>query len=471
MKLPSFDIGSKIRAFVETVFREKYLARYLVFIWLYSLVIAAFNDRYKMLLQETKSDIPYHGMLMQTERGYHFYDFTNLNFDITSQDLEENTSNDVKILPIAREELALPNAPATQRGTSVSILKDDSILVRNDLMARIFDTAMRENYVLLNEPNVAVTTGATGNIVAIGREGAAETVRIYYAACKNPQSIPLPSSEDQASVFLKEMDIDPESTVILSPTEQYAVILDHDMRRRIVVVDLFAKEVSVLKSPDFGDDQIHFVPRFIDSHTVAFSIMDGQRKGTMLYDLEGQRYGLLSNDFSDAIYVSRNGKIILAQSFHRYAGNVPFGSLALIRRQARIPRSEIASSAKDEDATWRRVFKNPDEELLEFHEDADQRMAIVQDPFLQRIIADYWSQVSDPKIRKEVELKFLEVTTGGAEQKDSIIYFVDAARPRLVWSFDISPLLRLLGFPSSVISQYKGQLSENPNAYNLLDLR
>ncbi len=471
MMNPLISIGAHLRAWREKYLKDKYIVRFLVFIWFYSLIIAVFNDRYKLLLQQTKSEIPYYGMLMKTERGYHFYDFTNLNFDITTQDLEENGANDVTVTPIALEELALPVSGSSSGQTiEVSVLKDDTLLVRTDKIAKIFDTTERQNYSLFSESNKGVAVGKTGSVYYKTTKDGVSSLNIYFAACKSPTSIPL-SNTSGVSETLSTFGLPVQKVLKISTTEHYAAVLDHETQRRVTIVDMFQNSVADLYVPEFGPDQIHFSPTFISSTAIAFSVMGGETKATVLYDIKQDTYTILSNDFSDAIYVSRLGKIVMAQSFNLRSGNVPYGSMALMQKQSKITRSEILSIVGTDETLWRRLFVNPTDEFLTFKEDANERFTVIEDTQIRREISEYWSQIYDPTIPKEMELKLMEWNPQGPLQTASIIYTVNKGHPLLVWSFDFSPLLQALGFPDSVISMYKKNHSENPNVYTLENLQ
>ncbi len=473
---------AKFRAWKATVPKgpglERRAIQTIVLLFFYSLVTAYIGrDSQPSLLQQNNDSHEYDGLLMRTLRGYDFFDFTPLNFDQMTFDVTDQYTKvkkeDFIFVPIPLNELRDEKRQALTDGENLrfEVLGAHTLIATDSSYARIYDTDDRKTYDLLRKENMEVAsfTNRKDLLYTTGSNGF--SLHYLFANCVEPETFSLAGTDVPAAGILKESNFPIQKQIILSPAQTYAVILDHDFQSRIRIISLISHEITEIFVPGFAQEQIHFSPSFVGEDNVAFSIYDGEQEATILYSMKDRTSSTLSADFSDAIYVSRSGQITLAQSFYRLSGNVPFGSLKLLQGRAMIPRTDIESIFREDKALWRRIFKNPNDDRLSFHDDARMRFKLIDDPEKRRDIMLYWSELYDPFVPKQIDQHIIVLENLVPMHVFSMNYTVNAETPYLRWNHDISPLLETLGFPTSVIQEYRYKRAQNGGEYYLQNLR
>lgn len=470
--------AEKMRALYEGQ-AERVAVRAIVILFFYAIATAYIGkDAQPELLEQMSGANQYNGMLLRTARGYDFFDFTPMNFDEKRFDISDESTaikkDDSIWLPISTAELA-SDEPQTQTGGVLrfGVLGPHLLLANDGYYARVYDTNDKKTYDLIREPGMETVTYTTRKDVLFTtlETNGDYSLRYFFANCKEPEILSLRGADVSAKATLEALQLPTQKEIILSPSQVYAAVIDHDFQSRVRIVNLISREITELRYPDMGEGQIHFSPSFVGDDKVAFSAMDGDRYATVLYSVQTGSYDVISDGFSDAIYVSRTGIVTLLQSFHQLAGNVPFGSLRLIQDRFKIPRSDITALFGDDEDLWRRIFVDPNADFLQFKDDAEQRFKIIEDPVKRHEISRYWANLYDPFVPKELEQKILRVQGLGTEHVASMSYFVTSSEPFLTWNMDMSMLLENLGFPTSVIDDYRAKLAQNPESYSLQSLR
>jgi len=131
-----------------------------------------------------------------------------------------------------------------------------------------------------------------------------------------------------------------QKSVRLSPLDQFAIVLDHGIHRRLRLINLSGMQVTTIDAPGYSQSQIHFSPIFLNDRKIAFSILDGERWGTVVYDVITQSYKVVSESFSDQLYPLGNGEMLMVQSIFANTGNVPFASKTLQEKRGSIASQE-----------------------------------------------------------------------------------------------------------------------------------
>lgn len=160
-------------------------------------------------------------------------------------------------------------------------------------------------------------------------------LRIYSPGCHQKRLVPLEKYPGGVKRRLEKMDMPVQRSMKLSPTQDRLYVLDHHQSAKITLVDLLSDKPIILNVPSLQERQVHFSPLFIDSDHLLFSAMDDTRMQTVLYNTKTGQYSLFSEYFTDRIYLTVTGKILLAQSFYRIGDteiNVPFGSRVFFNR-------------------------------------------------------------------------------------------------------------------------------------------
>ncbi|MDD4627969.1 MAG: hypothetical protein PHE68_01075 [Candidatus Peribacteraceae bacterium] len=170
--------------------------------------------------------------------------------------------------------------------------------------------------------------------------------------------------------MLTSNDLPIERTMRISPFETQLVIVDHAFFPQIALVNLIERKARLLTAPGFGPMQIHYSPLFLDDGRLLFSVTDGAKWGTVLYDIRKNTYDTFSKNFTDQSFLSMNGKVVLLQSFYGSGSlNIPFGSVTIYGQKNGIRRSEIDALI----GTKRRaerirvlLFEDPKAQILRF---------------------------------------------------------------------------------------------------------
>jgi len=415
----NFDL--RIRTGIHQIIHEKLERRIIwcvIIFFFYSIVVAYIGkDAKPELLQRVNMTQRYYGMLFRTEQGYNFFDFAPMNMSEKSTDLSDEhlkiSREDFSFIPIGKNIFFADNpGQKTASGSfRLSIIGPSILLANNGSFAEIFDADDERTYDLLSQPNMdsATLTNRKDIIITTKETNGNFSLHYLYANCQEPSVLILGGTDSPAVETLKEKGIPLQNKITLSPSQTNAAVLNHMNGSHINIVNLISKQVKEISLPDVTDKQIHFAPTFLGDNNIAFSVMDGERYATVLYSIADNTFSIISNAFSDAIYLSLTGKLILLQSFYSLSGNVPFGSLRILQEQARIPRENIEAILGDDDVLWRRIFKNPDDQFLSFHDDARERFKVIEDPLKQRDISQYWSNLFDPSVPKEIDQKIVIV--------------------------------------------------------------
>jgi len=442
----------------------------------YSIVVAYIGkDAKPELLQRVNATQHYDGILFRTEKGYEFYDFALMNMSEKVTDLSnehtKTSREDFSFVPMGKNIFFADNpVQKTASGAfDLSIIGPSTLLASNGSVAEIFDADDERTYDLLNQKNMeSVVLTSRKDILYTAKEANGSfTLHYLFANCQEPSILSLGGTDTRATDTLQAKGIPLQKTIILSPSQTHAAVVHHTYGSRINIVNLISKETKEVILPDFSDRQIHFAPTFLGDNNIAFSIIDGKRNATVLYSIADDTSKVISGSFSDAIYLSLTGKLVLLQSFYSLSGNVPFGSMKILQEQARVPRKDIEAIFREDDIPWRRFFTNPNDQFLSFDEDAGEKFKLIQDVEKRRDISEYWSNIFDPFVPKELEQKIMVIDGDSATSESSMIYQVDSSAPSVSWKHDISPLLETLEFPSSVIEQYRFKRAQNGNHYFL----
>ncbi len=464
---------------LHTVIHEKLETRMIfcvIAFFFYSIVVAYIGkDAKPELLQRVNAIQHYDGMLLRTEKGYDFYDFALMNMSEKVTDLsnEHTKTNreDFSFVPMGNN-IFFADSPIQKTSSGsfdLSIIGPSTLLANNGSMAEIFDADDERTYDLLSQKNMeSVVLTSRKDILFTTREANGSfTVHYLFANCQEPSVLRLGSTDTPAADMLREKGLPIQKTITLSPSQTNAAVLDHAYGSHINILNLISKETKEVILPDFSDKQIHFAPTFLGDNDIAFSVIDGRRNATVLYSITDGTSKVISDFFSDAIYLSLTGKLVLLQSFYSLSGNVPFGSMKILQEQARIPRNDIEAILGDDNVLWRRVFSNPNDQFVSFHTDANERFKVIEDTNKRRDISQYWSSIFDPFVPKELEQKIVVIDGDSTTSESSMIYQIDASAPSVSWKHDISPLLETLELPSSVIEQYRFKRAQNGNNYFL----
>lgn len=472
------------KAFFQGMAWERAVTRAIVLLFAYSFVVAyAGKDAMPPLLQLANNGKQFNGMLFKTTEGYNFYDFTPMNFNAQTTDVNADGAKtemrSFDFVPIANEELVDPETnKLPDEHFSFDILSAGTLLANDGAFGRIYDTDDRRNYDLIREKTKmdAVTFTSRKDILYTAKdENGSLVIRYFFANCREPQSYSLEENDRPAGRVLRTLDLPVQNKILLSPSQVYAAIIDQTNVSKLRVMNLISGQVTVLNVPSLSDAQIHFLPTFIGDDQIAFSTYDNGNTSTQLYSIKSGTFNMLSADFSDAIYLSRTGEIVLLQTFNSLAGNVPFGSHAILTKKAAVFRSAIVNAVGSEDTSWSDVFVDPTAPLLTFKPNAKELFAGIRDPETRRIVQEFWSSLYDPNLPKDMEMKIIRWQNGQGTADESMLYTVDATHPRVDWSFNVSPLLRILGLPDEVITEYNDQrvraLNRNEGTYELINIQ
>jgi len=461
---------------------ERAVTRIILLLFAYSIVVAYVGkDSQPALLQLANNGQEYNGILFKTPGGYDFYDLSPLNFNPKTTDITNESATIAKnfdVVSIADEELIDPKTNKPNPKLTFDILSAGVLLANDGSYARIYDTSDKRTYDLMREDGNmdAVTFTGRKDILSVGTdENGGLALHYFFANCREPEVFPLKENDRPAKRTLEALDIPAQNEILLSPSQIYAAIIDHNHASKIRVMNLISQQVTTLNVPGMSESQIHYAPSFMGDDLIAFSVLDGDATSTELYSIKSGVMSQISTNFSDAIYLSRTGDVIMLQSFTSLAGNVPYGSHAWIRKKSVIKRDVVEGSIRDVDTVWKRAFVDPLAENLTFKPDAKDVFPAIRNPETRRIIQQFWSSLNDPSLPKDVEMKIVRWENDQISVEDSIPYTVNAEVPHVSWNMDMSPLLRVLGMPEELITQYNDQrvraTSSVSGQYNFMNIK
>jgi hypothetical protein len=161
-------------------------------------------------------------------------------------------------------------------------------------------------------------------------EDDAVVLYIHSPACATDRRIVMDTVHDDMAETIAKISVPAQRKLELSPFQNTLAFLDHANAPRITLLNLITEQTTPLRAPTFGEEQLHFSPMFYDEDTLLFSVIDGNRWGTVLYDISRREYTPFSVHFTDrALRAASGSGIVLQQSFYGGTVNIPFGSLAL----------------------------------------------------------------------------------------------------------------------------------------------
>jgi hypothetical protein len=331
----------------------------------------------------------------------------------------------------------------------------------------------------------------TGHLFTISRNGgllfATKTSLGSYRltqqtrACNETIDIPITLQIPgyAAGPMLSSRDLPIERAMRLSPFETQLSIVDHAFFPQIALVNLLERKAHLLSAPGFGALQIHFSPIFLDDGRLLFGIVDGNKWGTILYDIRKNTYETFSANFTDHAYLSMGGKVVLVQSFYGSGTlNIPFGSLTLYAQKNGIKRSVVDTligTKKRAERIRTLLFEDPKAQSLRF------KSSIVAGDFwkvgirvMRTGLQKLWNEQKSPTIVPKGTQQILR----GTNSKDlKVIKTVPMSADPLTRSFPEGrkpgPLLEVLEIPLPLvgdIERNRTNAEKTGATYELIDL-
>lgn len=277
--------------------------------------------------------------------------------------------------------------------------------------ARIFDIGLKRNYEVFRQENTRLAAATTNEETLFStRERTGRSVlAVYSKYCQEPLELPLVLRPQNIQRQLLQRALPAMHTMLASPFATTLVVLDHAFSPRISIVNLVNNTSQELVAPFFGTQQIHFSPLFVDERTLLFSVIDGNRWGTVLYSIPDGRAQLFSDNFTDRAFLSTSRDLILLQSFYDNGQtNIPFGSRTLYAST----KSPDAKQGEGSLQILRGTFKNGfsvvhtlpfqtdvNSPYFEFRQNIDPLLAAMG--FSPAVIKQYREQVKSADAAKE----------------------------------------------------------------------
>lgn len=152
----------------------------------------------------------------------------------------------------------------------------------------------------------------------------------------------LPSHNDSER-SVGSLELPSQNILRLSPVDGYAAILDHSHSGKIQLANLATADATELQVPRLSRSQIHFNPVFVTEGMLAFSVFDKNGWQTVSYDINARRYDVVSEKFSDQIYPTGDGGLLLLQTSVELIGNIPFAAKSIQRekRETALPGATL----------------------------------------------------------------------------------------------------------------------------------
>ena len=225
---------------------------------------------------------------------------------------------------------------AQKAHSSIRLGGGNTLLVEVSEGSYLFDAFENAYYELTDTPAPLIMTDANQQtLLYVDRTNAnVPRLAVTSPACHVERSAPLPASVDiEAELAFIGLPAQRISRVSLS--SEHLAFVDHGLSPRIFVYNIQSAEVEQLLVPGYSQSQWHFSPYFIDDTRLAFSVLDGTERLTVEFDLQTSTYRTISDNFSDAIYRSTTGDVVLLQTTFDRMGdsiNTPFGSSKLYER-------------------------------------------------------------------------------------------------------------------------------------------
>jgi len=472
------SIKNGFHTFFRTEYAEKKILQLLAAVLAYSAFVGAatYGTQPPHVERSMTDRQELDGMLVRTKNGLHFYDFANLHENAATVDFELEPVDTVSPVAIAYDELSLSGSTTVTRTdayASTSVQGDHMLLTRGVNGSQLFDAQAKKNYTLLEQPSDIVTVNDKKDILYTTAEGD-YVLHYFFPACSEPYEIPLPRDDRDMPAVLRAMNLPAQKKLVLSPSQQSALVLDHAYQSRIALINTVKKQSLILFAPGFSETQIQFSPVFLNEDTVVFSVMDETRHGTVRYDIREFTYGPVSDDFIIEAYPPRTGGPRLLQSFEPRIGNVPFGSFALMNGKTKANRQEIVAMWGNSDAGWTEFFEDPESELMTFKKDANLLFPTIEDDRKRADMISYWSSLFNPFGEKQGEVRIMKLAAGTLSLEGAHPFAVSRETPYFLWREDVGLLLRSLSIPYDVVNEYENNAAAAKRAnqtYEVLDLR
>ncbi|MEI8230260.1 MAG: hypothetical protein WCG83_03905 [Candidatus Peregrinibacteria bacterium] len=365
---------------------------------------------------------------------------------------------------------------------SPQLVGDDQFTLRTAEGTSVLRTSSTANFVIPSSKDALLTsiTRSDHYELSTNVQKGELVLRIRHVPCDLTTTVPLGVSITHARPPAPNDPLPLQQRILrISPFETSAVILDSALSPHITIVNLFTHTTVTIAVPAFSPQQRHFSPTFLDEDTLLFSVLDGDRTGTVIYRIPENRASVLSDTFTDRAFVSMTGDIVLLQSFYDTGTmNVPFGSLAFYTTKhtdgVDSSRLEpvIGQGARAQDLRSQ-FFIDPNAAQLYFKDTLSETdFQSIRNEDMRTFLFALWRDQHFMNGVPQGQQRILKGPLDNLQIVGSIPFVVDAGKATFQWKTGISPLLQALDVPQKLITEYERRslkFAEKGQTYELID--
>ncbi|MFA5996708.1 MAG: hypothetical protein WC790_03245, partial [Candidatus Paceibacterota bacterium] len=341
---------------------------------------------------------------------------------------------------------------------TISFANAESIVFVNDSTAFLYDVSRGDIGILVSRKNMqlALSDQYQLRVLFTTKDGDTSNLHIRYPGCSTEHVIRLNEGTQDMTKYLHEHGLPIQRQMQFSPSQDRVLLIDHSAQSTLTLVDLLSLKKDNLFVPFLGVGQIHYSPIFLDDEHLAFSVIDGHKWMTLSYNISSRTYKILSQNFSDDIFVSSTGKIILVQSFFaRALNNVPFGSRVFAQGSPCLPSKEV-DGLLGNDRSWMSVLEEVNSMYCYTKSVNRDVINNLPNELLRRRLLSVWEEQTNLDIAIEAITAIVQEVQEGQQyevvERSSFHLLDGMAYNRFIQ--DVSPLLRILEVPREVISAY-----------------